>query len=662
MKLGEVFPRFPGDPTSRLIASPLCDNGSASVETLWLAVAKDEACGGDGKKITGFFQVVETGTWPVPATTSSANKHLREGDFLSHSTFSEMFMSLLSLDFSTWRSAVESTSLWNSHMLSWLAESREELSDGRQRQVNGMVQQLTVDVTADCLVSVVVAAMQSLSTTESKDNNVTNDVTPTVPTLNGVDTRMICEYAPPPEKMLKPTNMLMTNEPALVQDVKSSTAATMTTTASTATIESDTKKRKELGTDGQVQGESGPRLTKKLKYTEPHGNSISIDHAMLTCNDNLTSGVTPQDQEGSHSRHRVATASTNGLICIPLNSNLPKNNVPDIKLQSKVSLSTITPQSVLEGSQTLQASLHSGVTNVANKWSCTPIKRHEGMKIPPSFTSQSGPESPQHIQAASSNGTTICTNRWTYTPINNRPQHFPFYEDIQGGATAPANLAPQASGRAQMTYMGQGGNIGTVMSPTPDQLLATLGNNPYGRRRQIAQQNTTQSATTKQPYTTQFSGFGYNLIHNVPPVASGEGEAWVEYMTKHDSYDPILKRLAVIMNHVPSYCHHSYLPFATPNQVYRRSQAVQGWGIHAPVFSPSVDAKTFSNKCAAAVAREFVCRRKMYRRIDDALKHLSTLKKNGAKAIELITTLEELSNRELSRTGLYFTNRDRHEA
>ena len=64
------------------------------------------------------------------------------------------------------------------------------------------------------------------------------------------------------------------------------------------------------------------------------------------------------------------------------------------------------------------------------------------------------------------------------------------------------------------------------------------------------------------PNVPQFQRPGY-VIH-FPDTPIPTKDQWVDYMTRHETYDPILVRLREAMSDVMAYCHTSYAPFATP--------------------------------------------------------------------------------------------------
>ncbi|KAF9404103.1 hypothetical protein BGZ94_004381 [Podila epigama] len=146
MKSGDVIPRFPDDPTSRMISSPSCGNGSVNVETFWELIAIGEECGAG--KITGFFRVVEARTTPVDVDGLATSK-VEKSKGLSSSSYTDMINTLLSLNFSTLSECIESTTAWNKHLKSSLAAGKtQEGSPAKAMlvQSHGGIQQMSFDV------------------------------------------------------------------------------------------------------------------------------------------------------------------------------------------------------------------------------------------------------------------------------------------------------------------------------------------------------------------------------------------------------------------------------------------------------------------------------------------------------------------------------------
>lgn len=158
-------------------------------------------------------------------------------------------------------------------------------------------------------------------------------------------------------------------------------------------------------------------------------------------------------------------------------------------------------------------------------------------------------------------------------------------------------------------------------------------------------------------------------------------------MTQHETYDPILARLRVAMDDVPAFCHTSYAPFATPEQYRQRKDHLGGHKGAAPLFvvtqvirdslrakngTHPTDGKISRKKRANMPPKSFVFtfdfftivfsteaikkkRRRMMQRIHEYLARLLEMKNEGASPLERIDALEDISNRELRRSGLFRT-------
>ncbi|KAF9374341.1 hypothetical protein CPB97_012157 [Podila verticillata] len=213
-----------------------------------------------------------------------------------------------------------------------------------------------------------------------------------------------------------------------------------------------------------------------------------------------------------------------------------------------------------------------------------------------------------------------------------------------------ANMRPHGVAQAQQGKINNQGPPFTGMFPPPQ----PMPNANQMTTRSGVQLMNFPPPPVDGPDVPQFQRPGY-LIH-FPDAPLPTKDLWVDYMTRHETYDPILVRLREAMSDVMAYCHTSYAPFATPEQYVQLKVPLVQRG-PAPMFVATAVLKDTQAKGGIRPSDDDVKkkRRRMMVRIDENLTRLLEMKKKGISPMERMDALEDMANKELRRSGLFRT-------
>ncbi|KAG0348111.1 hypothetical protein BG005_011729 [Podila minutissima] len=588
-KSRDVIPQFPDDPKSRMIQSDSTARGSVDASTFWEMVAISEECGAG--RMAGFFRVVEEGSQPFTeviknevsdvgevtgSTVDEAKKEVSEdGKATVAPDYTDMINILLDLDFATLESSIESTRKWQSHVNRWmkLAKARDSLQI-QERKVDVWLPRKSTNVE--------VASFQATTTPAAPA---------TVP-INILGIGMIKRKVVSPATPLTPATTPAVNVLGAGMIKRKVTTAPPVNILGASLIK---RKPTTITPPSTIEEAKRPKLedTKpyNTKFDPPKGTvpPDTIDPYFMDQDPPFQGTGAPQTTtipiQGA-----VPPATTSpllGTILPPFFANRPLQAQPKAT-RTPMDINTTSPR--------------------------TRRKYNEGraqLNVPTSSTFEPKPFT-----------STFPLPPLTYVPATG-------FDTRAWTTINDTGLAP-GPGAQQGKVINQGQASDTVMLPQP-LLIPVFSINPTTIR-SGAQAALRPSLPPPPPppsdlhMTPQFHRPGY--LFCFPDATLPSLDEWVDYMTRHETYDPILARLQEAMDDVAAYCHTSFSPFATPEHYRQRKE------------------------CPKAVKKK---RRRMMQRIHDYLARLLEMKNEGATPLERMDALEDMSNRELRRSGLFRT-------
>ncbi|KAF9320448.1 hypothetical protein BG003_006045 [Podila horticola] len=616
-KSRDVIPQFPDDPKSRMIQSDSTAKGAVDASTFWEMVAISEECGAG--RMTGFFRVVEEGT-PMEPVTEFVKKEVSEVGEVAGSTevlirsevledgkatvapdYTDMVNILLGLDFATLESSIESTQKWQSQVNRWMkmAKTRHSL----------WIQELHVNVQLPIKSTKAEVASSPVATTLAT-------ATATAP-INILGAGMIKRKVASPTTSTTPAtapavNVLgagmikrkVTTAPP-VNILGASLIKRKPTTTPPPSFIDEAKRPKLEDTKPRVMKFDPLKGTGPLDTTDPY--IIDLGPPFLGTGIPQTTAVPIPGAVPP-----LPTSPPLGTILPPFFSN----RSPQAQLKATRTLTVIDTTTPSLASLT-RREYNSGYPQLN-----VPTSSMSTMPMFPTSTLLKVPSTSTMPKVSS-------TSTLPFPPLMCMP--------AVGYETRV------------LTAINDTGGV------TPGLLFPVIPLNPVTTISGV--QVAPHPPPAKDLHTTpQFHRPGYMFCF--PDAALPSLDEWVDYMTQHETYDPILARLRVAMDDVPAFCHTSYAPFATPEQYRQRKDHLGGHKGAAPLFvvtqviRDSLRAKNGTHPTDEAIKKK---RRRMMQRIHEYLARLLEMKNEGASPLERIDALEDISNRELRRSGLFRT-------
>ncbi|KAG0038042.1 hypothetical protein BGZ82_001231 [Podila clonocystis] len=628
-KSRDIIPQFPDDPKSRMIQSDSTARGAVDASTFWEMVAISEECGAG--RMTGFFRVIEERS-PLEPVAEVVQKEEQVLELVGEATgstegvikeevsvndkatvapdYTDMINILLDLDFATLESSIESTQKWHSQVNRWMnmAKTRDSLRiQEHQVDVQLLVKCASVEIASSPVTTtpakIATAAINVLGAGMIKRKVATSSPTPaTTPAVHVLGAGMIKRKvtAAPPVNILgaslikrKPVN---TPPPMTIKEVKRPKLE-------------DTKPRilsmdpDIMDLDPPFQDTSAPQIT-----------TISLQEAVPPAPPAPTSPPLGTILPPFFSRTPMDIDTTSPPNRRKYNSERKQLNVP-----------TSSTSTVLTAS-----------TSTLPKMPFTSTVPMPSTSTIPMVTSTSTfPSSPLMYVPA------VGFDTRARTAIN----------DAGGVASGP--------GAQQERITNQGQVSDSVMLPQPLLIPVFPINTTTIRPRDkvVVPCPTPLPPPLRDLHTTpQFHRPGYLFCFPDAPLPTLN--EWVDYMTLYETYDPILARLREAMDDVVAYCHTSFAPFATPEHYRQRKEGPNIQKRAAPLFVVThVIRDSIRTKDGTRLTDEVVKkkRRRMMQRIHEYLLRLLEMKNEGATPLERMDALEDMSNRELRRSGLFRT-------
>ncbi|KAG0319860.1 hypothetical protein BG000_003759, partial [Podila horticola] len=564
-KSRDVIPQFPDDPKSRMIQSDSTAKGAVDASTFWEMVAISEECGAG--RMTGFFRVVEEGT-PMEPVTELVKKEVSEVGEVAGSTeavirsevledgkatvapdYTDMINILLGLDFATLDSSIESTQKWQSQVNRWMkmAKTRnslwiQELQVNVQLPIKSTKAEVASSPAATTLATATATAPINIlgaGMIKRKVASPTTSTTPaTAPAVNVLGAGMIKRKVTtaPPVNILGAS--LIKRKP--------------TTTPPSSFIGEAKRPRFE---------DTKPRVMKfdPLKGTGPPDTT---DPYIIDLGPPFLGTGTPQTTAVPipGAVPPLPTSPPLGTILPPFFSNRPPQAQPKATRTLTV-IDTTTPS---------LASLTRREYNSGYPQLTVPTSSTSTMPMFPTSTLLKVPSTSTMPKVSS-------TSTLPFPPLMYMPA-VGYETRVLTAINDTGGVTPGPGAQGEVTNRGQSSATSVLPQPL---LFPVIPFNPV----------TTISGAQVAPHpppakdlhaTPQFHRPGYMFCF--PDAALPSLDEWVDYMTQHETYDPILARLRVAMDDVPAFCHTSYAPFATPEQYQQRKDHLGGHKGAAPLF------------------------------------------------------------------------------
>ncbi|KAG0015074.1 hypothetical protein BGZ81_011856 [Podila clonocystis] len=644
-KSRDIIPQFPDDPKSRMIQSDSTARGAVDASTFWEMVAISEECGAG--RMTGFFRVIEERS-PLEPVAKVVQKEEQVLELVGGATgstegvikeevsvndkatvapdYTDMINILLGLDFATLESSIESTQKWNSQVNRWMnmAKTRDSLriQEG-QVDVQLLVKCANVEIASSPVTTtpatIATSAINVLGAGMIKRKVATSSPTPTAPAAPSAP-------ATTPAVHVLGAGMIK----------RKVTAAPPVNILGASLI-----KRKPATTPPPTTIKDVKRP--KLEDTKPR--ILTIDPSIMDLDPPFQGTGAPQTTTLSL-QGAVPPAPTSpplGTILPPFFSRTPREVDTKSPLSRRKSNSGRSQLNVPTGST---SAVLTASTSTLPKMSFTST-------VPMTFTSTVPMASTSTIPTATSTST-FPLPPLIYVPAEGFNTRARTAINDAGGATSGPGAQHEG-----ITNHGQAPD--SVMLPQPLLIPAFPINTTTIRSRDKAVVPCPPSPPPPLPprdlhTTPQFHRPGYLFCFPDAPLPTLN--EWVDYMTLYETYDPILARLREAMDDVVAYCHTSFAPFATPEHYRQRKEGPSVQRRAAPLFvvthviRDSIRTKDGTRPTDEAVKKK---RRRMMQRIHEYLLRLLEMKNEGATPLERMDALEDMSNRELRRSGLFRT-------